>query len=96
VAPFDSRAATTRSASSSGEPAGGGYPETLGREGRRRQTWFRDYVETTLDRDLRDVSDALKLEAMPRLLRLLAAQSAGLLNYKKMSTRLLILTPKPS
>jgi len=68
--------------------AAGGYPEALAREGRRRQTWFRDYIETTLDRDLRDVSDALKLEAMPRLLRLLAAQSAGLLNYKTIADRL--------
>jgi hypothetical protein len=68
--------------------AAGGYPKALAREGRRRQTWFRDYIETTLDRDLRDVSDALKLEAMPRLLRLLAAQSAGLLNYKTIADRL--------
>lgn len=68
--------------------AAGGYPEALERQGRRRQTWFRDYAETTLDRDLRDVSDALKLEAMPRLLRLLAAQAAGLLNYKTVADRL--------
>jgi len=68
--------------------AAGGYPEALERHGRRRQTWFRDYVDTTLDRDLRDVSDALKLEAMPRLLRLLAAQAAGLLNYKTVADRL--------
>lgn len=68
--------------------AAGGYPEALRRQGRRRQTWFRDYVETTLDRDLRDVSDALKLEAMPRLLRLLAAQAAGLLSYKTVADRL--------
>lgn len=68
--------------------AAGGYPEALDRQGRRRQTWFRDYVDTTLDRDLRDVSDALKLEAMPRLLRLLAAQAAGLLNYKAVADRL--------
>lgn len=68
--------------------AAGGYPEALERQGRRRQNWFRDYVETTLDRDLRDVSDALKLDAMPRLLRLLAAQAAGLLNYKTVADRL--------
>lgn len=68
--------------------AAGGFPEALARRGRRRQTWFRDYVDTTLDRDLRDVSDALKLEAMPRLLRLLAAQAAGLLNYKAVADRL--------
>jgi predicted AAA+ superfamily ATPase len=68
--------------------AAGGYPEALRRQGRRRQAWYRDYVDTTLDRDLRDVSDALKLEAMPRLLRLLAAQAAGLLNYNAVANRL--------
>jgi len=68
--------------------AAGGYPEALDRDGRRRQRWFRDYLDTTLDRDLRDVSDALKLDAMPRLLRLLAAQAAGLLNYKTVADRM--------
>jgi predicted AAA+ superfamily ATPase len=68
--------------------AAGGYPEALARGGRRRQAWFRDYLDTTLDRDLRDVSDALKLDAMPRLLRLLATQAAGLLNYKTVADRM--------
>lgn len=68
--------------------AAGGYPEARSRDGRRRDRWFRDYLDTTLDRDLRDVSDALKLDAMPRLLRLLAAQAAGLLNYKAVADRL--------
>ncbi len=68
--------------------AAGGYPEALQRDGRRRQRWFRDYLDTTLDRDLRDVSDALKLGEIPRLLRLLAAQSAGLLSYKSVADRL--------
>ena len=66
----------------------GGYPEALHREGRRRDRWFRDYLDTTLDRDLRDVSDALKLDRIPRLLRLLATQSAGLLNYATLAERL--------
>lgn len=35
--------------------AAGGYPEALRREGRRRERWFRDYIDTTLDRDLRDM-----------------------------------------
>jgi uncharacterized protein len=68
--------------------AAGGYPEALSRQGRRRDRWFRNYIDTTLDRDLRDVSDALKLQAMPRLLRLLATQAAGLLNYKTVADRL--------
>lgn len=68
--------------------AAGGYPEALRRSGRRRDAWFRDYVDTTLDRDLHDVSDALKLHEMPRLLRLLASQAAGLLNYSTIAERL--------
>ncbi len=68
--------------------AAAGDPEARSRGGRRRDRWFRDYLDTTLDRDLRDVSDALKLDAMPRLLRLLAAQAAGLLNYKAVADRL--------
>lgn len=68
--------------------ARGGYPEAIHRSGRRRDKWFRDYIDTTLDRDLRDISDAFKLNEMPRLLRLLAAQAAGLLNYKSVADRL--------
>ena len=68
--------------------AAGGYPEARTRTGRRRDRWFRDYLDTTLDRDLHDVSDALKLHEMPRLLRLLAAQASGLLNYKAVADRL--------
>jgi hypothetical protein len=67
--------------------AAGGYPEARARAGRRRDRWFRDYVDTTLDRDLRDISDAFKLTEMPRLLRLLATQAAGLLNYKTVADR---------
>lgn len=68
--------------------ATGGYPEARTRTGRRREHWFRDYIDSTLDRDLRDVSHALKLNEMRRLLRLLAAQAAGLLNYKAVADRL--------
>jgi predicted AAA+ superfamily ATPase len=66
----------------------GGYPEARNRAGRRRDHWFRDYLTTTLDRDLRDVSDALKLNEIPRLLRLLATQATGLLNYNAVARRL--------
>jgi len=68
--------------------ATGGYPEAMNRHGRRRDRWFSSYIDTTLDRDLRDISDALKLDEIPHLLRLLAAQSAGLLNYTTLSDRL--------
>jgi predicted AAA+ superfamily ATPase len=44
--------------------------------------------DSTLDRDLRDISDAIKIEEMPRLLRLIATQAANLLSYRNASGRL--------
>jgi uncharacterized protein len=66
----------------------GGYPEARRRAGRRRSRWFENHLATTLDRDLRDISDALKTEAMPGLLRLLASQAANLLSYRAIGARL--------
>ncbi len=68
--------------------AAGGYPEARARRGRRRERWFHSYLETTLDRDLRDVSDARRLAEVPRLLRLLAAQAANVLSYRGLAAKL--------
>jgi uncharacterized protein len=68
--------------------AAGGYPEARLRSGRRRARWFANYLDTTLDRDLRDISDARKLDEVPRLLRLLAAQAANILSYRAIAARL--------
>jgi predicted AAA+ superfamily ATPase len=68
--------------------AAGGYPEALMRSGARRERWFESYIDSTLELDLRDISDAIKIEEMPRLLRLLAAQAANLLSYRNAATRL--------
>jgi hypothetical protein len=56
--------------------------------GRRRDRWFASYLQDTLTRDLRDITDALKLGEMPRLMRLLAFQSAGELVYRNLAARL--------
>jgi hypothetical protein len=58
--------------------AEGGYPEARLRGERRRTRWFESYLESTLERDLRDITDAHKLKEMPRLLRLLASQAANI------------------
>lgn len=70
--------------------AAGGFPEALSRQARRRDRWFASYLDTTLDRDLRDISDATRLDEVPRLLRLLAAQAAGIVNYAALASRLRI------
>jgi len=58
--------------------APGGYPEARLREGRSRSRWFQSYIRMTVERDLESIADAYKLHEMPRLLRLLATQAAGL------------------
>lgn len=68
--------------------AAGGYPEARLRSGRRRARWFTSYLDTTLDRDLREISDARKLHEVPRLLRLLASQAANVLSYRSIAAKL--------
>ena len=70
-----------------GRIAGGGYPAALARpRGRRRANWYRDYVEAQLTRDVRDLSRISMLDALPRLLTLAAAQTAGLINVSKLAS----------
>ncbi len=60
----------------------GGYPEALTRSGwRRRRDWHLDYIEATVQRDVRDIARIKQLGLMPRLLRVLAEHSGQLVNY---------------
>lgn len=66
--------------------AAGGYPAALARRmpGRRR-AWYRDYVETQIQRDVRDLSRLRSLDTLPKLLALAAAQTARLVNVADLS-----------
>lgn len=67
--------------------AAGGYPPALARPaGRRRNTWYRDYLETMIQRDVKDFSRISSLETLPRLLSAIAAQTAQLLNISALSS----------
>ena len=68
--------------------ARGGYPEARARSDARRRTWYRDYITSLVERDLRDISDARRLHVVPRLLRLLAAQAANLFNSNSIAGKL--------
>lgn len=69
--------------------AEGGYPEArLRPAGRSRSQWFESYIDTALERDMREIADARRLDEMNRLLRLLASQSANLLSYRAVGQRL--------
>ncbi|HET9676294.1 MAG TPA: ATP-binding protein [Solirubrobacterales bacterium] len=70
--------------------APGGYPEARMRPPNRRVRWFESYIQTTLERDLKDISQVRKLNEMPRLLRLIASQAANLFKARAISGKLAI------
>lgn len=64
----------------------GGYPEIHERRSpARREVWFRDYVTTILQRDVRELSNIESITLMPRLLQLLATRLSCLLNFAELS-----------
>jgi len=66
--------------------AAGGYPAALARRTRqRRVAWYRDYIETQIQRDVRDLSRIRSLDTLPRLLALAASHTAQLLNVSELA-----------
>lgn len=63
----------------------GGFPEALARTGARRGRWFDSYLDTMLQREVRDLANVTGLTELPRLMLLLAARATGLLNYAGIS-----------
>jgi predicted AAA+ superfamily ATPase len=64
----------------------GGFPEAVARgDPERRRAWFRSYVTTMLERDVRNLAQVEGLTDLPRLLNVLAARSASLLNIADLS-----------
>ncbi len=64
----------------------GGFPEAVARTpGERRDAWFRSYVASLLQRDVRDLANIEGLTDILRLLGLLAARSSALMNMSEVS-----------
>jgi predicted AAA+ superfamily ATPase len=64
----------------------GGFPEAVSRRApERRRAWFRSYVTTMLERDVRNLAQVEGLADLPRLPNLLAARSASMLNVAELS-----------
>lgn len=55
----------------------GGYPEPLEMDDRNRRRWFDAYVNTSVSRDVAEITGARRTREMPRLLRSLAARTAN-------------------
>jgi hypothetical protein len=64
----------------------GGFPEVQTRpQLRRKKAWYRAYLATLLERDVRDLSNIEGLTTLPRLMALLASRSAALVNHAELS-----------
>ena len=64
----------------------GGFPEMLTRKDRARQNaWFKSYITTILQRDVRDIANIEKIRELPKLLSLFAARAGTLLNFAELS-----------
>jgi hypothetical protein len=66
----------------------GGYPEPNTRTGARAQQWYRQYVNSLLQRDVADIATIRDVDEVGRLLELLALRTASLLNISALATEL--------
>jgi predicted AAA+ superfamily ATPase len=67
----------------------GGYPEAQLRHGAsRRAQWFRDYANTIMQRDIKDLAHIEGLIQLPTMLSMLAARIGTLLNKAELSRSL--------
>jgi uncharacterized protein len=64
----------------------GGYPVIQGRTPKRRDDWYTNYIETLIQRDVRDLTHIGHLDALPKLLALAASQTARLANLTEMAS----------
>ncbi len=64
----------------------GGYPVVQKRTPRRRESWYANYIETLIQRDIQDLSHIGNLDALPKLLALAAGQTARLANLSELAS----------
>jgi hypothetical protein len=65
--------------------ARGGFPEAVQRSPETRASWFRAYLSSLLQKDVRDLANIRGLVQLPNLVALLAARNASLLNIAELS-----------
>jgi uncharacterized protein len=55
----------------------GGFPELIDAEPQQASRWYRNYVRTVVERDVIEASAIVQANEVPKLLRLLAANTSG-------------------
>lgn len=72
----------------------GGYPAAIARSSaKRRNTWYRDYIITILQRDIQDIASITNVDILPKLLALAASQTARLFNASDLASPFSISRP---
>lgn len=71
----------------------GGYPEVEGLSASGVRGWHRDYINALLERDLRDITRINRLDAMRRLVEVVAAWSSKQMNVADIGSGLSIQRP---
>lgn len=71
----------------------GGYPEATGLNASGRRAWHRDYINALLERDLRDITRVNRLDAMRKLVEVVAAWSSKQMNVADIGSGLSIKRP---
>ena len=67
--------------------AAGGYPAALTRSSsRRRSSWYRNFIETQVQRDARDMARVRSPDVLPRLVAATASQTAQLFNLADLAS----------
>ena len=68
----------------------GGYPEVLAIKQTARGEWFEDYKKSLLSRDLKDIANIQRMEAMDALLNVMSAWSGKLMDAEAICGKLSI------
>ncbi len=64
----------------------GGYPDAIKRNSTRAAAWYASYISSILQRDMRDLAQIDGITAIPKLLAILAANSACILNTSSLTS----------
>ena len=72
----------------------GGYPAAITRNNaKRRNSWYRNYITTIIQRDVQDIASIRNLNTLPKLLTLAASQTARLFNAADLASPFSISRP---
>lgn len=66
----------------------GGFPEALSFDKEERRSWFRDYVTSLLERDLKDVMRIYRMDKIKKLLEVSAAWSGKFIDTNAICSKL--------